>query len=155
MFDRVNSVSPGWIWSGENKKVCPTDTRAEWETKATGAFSISKRMGEMSEVAGAVTFLFSKDAEYVNGKIYNITFKHHVSCFSCSKRLESGRRLRRHVRRGSRREVFLWRRARARGRKQGQELTLVFCIFFRLASKSVNVNTPRMTFHTSIVLTFN
>jgi len=28
-----------------------------------------KRMGEMSEVAAAVTFLFSKDAEYVNGEI--------------------------------------------------------------------------------------
>jgi NAD(P)-dependent dehydrogenase (short-subunit alcohol dehydrogenase family) len=84
---RVNSVSPSWIWSPGTAKakhflkvlynifylsflvtnqIC-RGSRAEWEPQVPGPFHMMKRMGEMSEVAAAVTFLCSRDAEYING----------------------------------------------------------------------------------------
>merc|ERR1712179_465838 len=62
---RVNSVSPGWIWSPEVAKAAGEEGRAVWEP-VWGKFHISKRLGDMSEVAAAVTFLASKDASFVN-----------------------------------------------------------------------------------------
>ena len=41
--------------------------RRIWEP-IWGRFHISDRLGEMSEVAGSVAFLCSKDAGFVNGK---------------------------------------------------------------------------------------
>ena len=34
----------------------------------TGPFHMMLRMGEMAEIAGAVTFLCSRDASYITGK---------------------------------------------------------------------------------------
>jgi len=62
---RVNSVSPGWIWSPEVAKAAEDGGREKWEP-IWGKFHISNRLGEMSEVAGAVTFLASLDASFVN-----------------------------------------------------------------------------------------
>jgi len=62
---RVNSVSPGWIWSPEVAKAAGSGGRAVWEP-VWGKFHISNRLGDMSEVAGAVTFLASLDASFVN-----------------------------------------------------------------------------------------
>lgn len=62
---RVNSVSPGWIWSPEVAKAAHEGGRKKWEP-IWGKFHISNRLGEMSEVAGAAAFLCSKDALFVN-----------------------------------------------------------------------------------------
>jgi len=62
---RVNSVSPGWIWSPEVAKAAADGGREKWEP-VWGKFHISNRLGDMSEVAGAVTFLASLDASFVN-----------------------------------------------------------------------------------------
>merc|ERR1719412_2023189 len=61
---RVNSVSPGWIWSPEVAKAAANE-RDKWEP-IWGKFHICNRLGELSEVAAAVTFLASKDAAFVN-----------------------------------------------------------------------------------------
>jgi len=60
---RVNSVSPGWIMSPEVAKAGGDDADLY---KAWGKFHMSNRLGEMSEVAAAVTFLASKDASFIN-----------------------------------------------------------------------------------------
>jgi len=60
---RVNSVSPGWIMSPEVAKAGGNDDDLY---KTWGKFHISNRLGEMSEVAAAVTFLASKDASFIN-----------------------------------------------------------------------------------------
>jgi len=62
---RVNSVSPGWIWSPEVAKAAAEGGREKWEP-TWGKFHISKRLGDMSEVAAAVTFLASLDASFIN-----------------------------------------------------------------------------------------
>jgi len=62
---RVNSVSPGWIWSPEVAKAAAKGGRGHWEP-TWGKFHISCRLGEMAEVAGAVCFLASRDAAFVN-----------------------------------------------------------------------------------------
>ncbi|XP_023329192.1 3-oxoacyl-[acyl-carrier-protein] reductase FabG isoform X1 [Eurytemora carolleeae] len=61
---RVNSVSPGWIWSPEVAKAANGD-REKWEP-IWGKFHINGRLGEMSEVAAAVSFLASEDAAFIN-----------------------------------------------------------------------------------------
>jgi len=63
---RVNSVSPGWIWSPEVAKAAGDGGREVWGPE-WGNFHINDRLGEMSEVAGAITFLASADASFVNG----------------------------------------------------------------------------------------
>jgi len=62
---RVNSVSPGWIWSPEVAKAAAAGGRDKWEP-IWGKFHISNRLGDMSEVAAAVTFLASQDAGFIN-----------------------------------------------------------------------------------------
>ena len=61
---RVNSVSPAWIWSPEVSKAADGD-RDKMESVG-GRFHINNRLGEMSEVAAAVTFLASRDAAFIN-----------------------------------------------------------------------------------------
>jgi len=62
---RVNSVSPGWIWSPEVAKAAAEGGRDKWEP-VWGKFAISGRLGEMAEVGAAVAFLASADAAFVN-----------------------------------------------------------------------------------------
>jgi NAD(P)-dependent dehydrogenase (short-subunit alcohol dehydrogenase family) len=60
---RVNSVSPGWIWTREVDKAAGGD-RAKWEP-IWGQFHMLERCGEAVECAGPVLFLFSDDASFI------------------------------------------------------------------------------------------
>jgi NAD(P)-dependent dehydrogenase (short-subunit alcohol dehydrogenase family) len=60
---RVNSVSPGWIWTREVTKAAGGD-RAKWEP-VWGAFHMLRRLGEPVEVAAAILFLLSDDAAFI------------------------------------------------------------------------------------------
>lgn len=62
---RVNSVSPGWIWTPEVEKAAGGD-RAKWEP-VWGRFHMLERLGEPFEVAEAVLFLSSHRASFVTG----------------------------------------------------------------------------------------
>jgi NAD(P)-dependent dehydrogenase (short-subunit alcohol dehydrogenase family) len=60
---RVNTVSPGWIWTAEVAKAANGD-RARWEP-VWGDYHILRRLGEPSEVASAITFLLSDAASFI------------------------------------------------------------------------------------------
>ena len=60
---RVNSVSPGWIWSPEVLKAADGD-RDTWDP-IWGRFHMLRRCGEPEEVARAILFLCSDDASFI------------------------------------------------------------------------------------------
>ena len=60
---RVNSVSPGWIWTREVDKAAMGD-RAKWEP-IWGQFHMLERCGEPVECAGPILFLLSDDASFI------------------------------------------------------------------------------------------
>jgi NAD(P)-dependent dehydrogenase (short-subunit alcohol dehydrogenase family) len=60
---RVNSVSPGWIWTREVDKAAGGD-RARWEP-VWGQFHMLERLGEPVECAAAILFLLSDDASFI------------------------------------------------------------------------------------------
>jgi NAD(P)-dependent dehydrogenase (short-subunit alcohol dehydrogenase family) len=62
---RVNSVSPGWIWTREVDKAAGGD-RAKWDP-IWGTFHMLGRMGHPVEIAGPVLFLLSDDASFITG----------------------------------------------------------------------------------------
>jgi NAD(P)-dependent dehydrogenase (short-subunit alcohol dehydrogenase family) len=62
---RVNSVSPGWIWTSEVDKAAQGD-RAKWEP-IWGQYHILERCGEPVECAAAILFLLSDDAAFITG----------------------------------------------------------------------------------------
>jgi NAD(P)-dependent dehydrogenase (short-subunit alcohol dehydrogenase family) len=62
---RVNSVSPGWIWTREVDKAANND-RATWDP-IWGQFHMLARMGHPIEIAGPVLFLLSDDASFITG----------------------------------------------------------------------------------------
>ncbi|MBD2843838.1 SDR family oxidoreductase [Paenibacillus sp. IB182496] len=65
---RVNSVSPGWIWTRETDRSAGLDGggRDKWEP-IWGAFHMLARCGEPAECAGPILFLLSDDASFVTG----------------------------------------------------------------------------------------
>ncbi len=60
---RVNSVSPGWIWTQEVEKAA-VGGRERWEP-VWGQYHMLERLGEAVEVATAVLFLLSEDAAFI------------------------------------------------------------------------------------------
>jgi NAD(P)-dependent dehydrogenase (short-subunit alcohol dehydrogenase family) len=62
---RVNSVSPGWIWTREVDKAASGD-RATFDP-IWGQFHMLGRMGHPLEIAGPVLFLLSDDASFITG----------------------------------------------------------------------------------------
>ena len=60
---RVNSVSPGWIWTAEVLKAAQGD-RKKW-TPVWGKFHMLRRLGEPAEVARGIAFLLSDDASFI------------------------------------------------------------------------------------------
>ena len=62
---RVNSISPGWIWTREVSKAAGGD-RDKWEPY-WGAYHMLRRFGEVDECARAALFLLSDDASFITG----------------------------------------------------------------------------------------
>ncbi len=60
---RVNSVSPGWIWTREVDAAAGGD-RARWEP-VWGQFHMLERCGEPVECARPILFLLSDDASFI------------------------------------------------------------------------------------------
>lgn len=62
---RVNSISPGWIWTREVDKAAGGD-RAKWDP-VWGQYHMLGRMGHPVEMAGPALFLLSDDASFITG----------------------------------------------------------------------------------------
>jgi NAD(P)-dependent dehydrogenase (short-subunit alcohol dehydrogenase family) len=62
---RVNSVSPGTIWTPELDRMASGD-RAKWEP-VFAPHHMLNRVGEPEEVAGVIRFLCSKEASFITG----------------------------------------------------------------------------------------
>ena len=62
---RVNSVSPGWIWTPAVMEEASGD-RDKWGP-IWGKFHLMKRLGEAVEVAQPILFLCSDDASFITG----------------------------------------------------------------------------------------
>jgi NAD(P)-dependent dehydrogenase (short-subunit alcohol dehydrogenase family) len=62
---RVNSISPGWIWTREVDKAAGGD-RAKWDP-IWGQYHMLARMGHPIEMAGPALFLLSNDASFITG----------------------------------------------------------------------------------------
>lgn len=62
---RVNSVSPGWIWTREVDKAADNDR--ETFDPIWGQFHMLGRMGHPIEIAAPVLFLLSEDASFITG----------------------------------------------------------------------------------------
>ena len=63
---RVNSVSPGWIWTREVHKAADIDGggREKWDP-IWGEYHMLRRCGEPVECAGPTLFLLSDDASFI------------------------------------------------------------------------------------------
>lgn len=64
---RANSVSPGLVQTEQL-----ADGMSEEEQQFFLALTKSTRLGKAEDIAAAVTFLLSDDAEWINGQVYSI-----------------------------------------------------------------------------------
>lgn len=62
---RVNTISPGWVWTPEVDKVA-YGGREKWDP-IWGAHHMTGRVSKASEIASAVCYLLSEDASFVTG----------------------------------------------------------------------------------------
>jgi len=62
---RVNSVSPGWIWSNIMEQL--TGDRREKADAVAAPLHIVGRLGDPEEVAAAIVFLVSPAASFITG----------------------------------------------------------------------------------------
>ncbi len=62
---RVNSISPGWIWTREVDKAAGND-REKFDP-VWGRYHMFARMGHPVEMAGPALFLLSNDASFITG----------------------------------------------------------------------------------------
>lgn len=62
---RVNSISPGWIWTREVDKAAGGDR--EKHDPIWGQYHMLARMGHPVEMAGPTLFLLSNDASFITG----------------------------------------------------------------------------------------
>ncbi len=62
---RVNTLSPGWIWTREVDKAAGFD-RAKWDP-IWGKFHMLRRCGQVEECAGPAAFLLSDDSSFITG----------------------------------------------------------------------------------------
>jgi NAD(P)-dependent dehydrogenase (short-subunit alcohol dehydrogenase family) len=60
---RVNTVSPGWIWTREVDKAANYD-REKWGP-IWGKYHLLRRLGRVEEVASATAFLLSDEASFI------------------------------------------------------------------------------------------
>jgi len=65
---RVNSISPGWIWTREVYKAAGLDGggREKWDS-IWGDYHMLGRCGDPVECAGPALFLLSDDASFITG----------------------------------------------------------------------------------------
>lgn len=63
---RVNTLSPGWVWTDEVEKATRGEGREKWEP-VWGKFHLNRRLGEPSEIASVAAFLLSDDAILITG----------------------------------------------------------------------------------------
>ncbi len=61
---RVNSISPGWIWTREVYKAAAGGGRKKWDP-IWGQYHMMERCGEPVECAGPTLFLLSDDASFI------------------------------------------------------------------------------------------
>lgn len=62
---RVNSVSPGWIWTREVDKAADGN-REKWGP-VWGKFHLLRRLGTVKEIAAPTAFLLSEEASFISG----------------------------------------------------------------------------------------
>jgi len=63
---RVNTLSPGWVWTDEVEKATHGEGREKWEP-VWGKFHLNRRLGEPEEIASVAAFLLSDDATLITG----------------------------------------------------------------------------------------
>ena len=63
---RVNTVSPGWVWTDEVKKATKGEALEKWD-KVWGKYHMLRRLAEPHEIASIVAFLLSDDASFITG----------------------------------------------------------------------------------------
>jgi NAD(P)-dependent dehydrogenase (short-subunit alcohol dehydrogenase family) len=62
---RVNTLSPGWIWTREVDKAANYD-REKWGP-IWGKYHMLRRLGEVEECAAPAAFLLSDEASFITG----------------------------------------------------------------------------------------